>query len=245
MKTWFIADLHLDANEWGVTRTFLAFLSSLPRDTDGLYILGDFFEYWVGDDVLTSDDCPIVLPLQPVFMALRELSERDVPIYLQHGNRDFLLGDTFAQTIGCQLLPEQCVVDLYGTPTLLMHGDQLCTDDSAYQQVRAVIRQPAWQQAFLAQPLAQRITQAQAMRAQSRESMQGKMAAILDVNQAAVDQAMTHAGVDCFIHGHTHRPAIHTWAWQGVTRQRVVLGDWHDGKPSYLCVDSKAINLTF
>ena len=238
MKTWFISDLHLDAQQPGVNRTMLAFFSTIATQADALYILGDFFEYWVGDDQLET--------VMPIIQALRQLNDRGVRLYFQHGNRDFLVGERFAQATGCALLPEQVVVDLYGTPTLLMHGDSLCTDDVEYQQARKLLRHPQWQQQFLSQPLATRLAQAQAMRVQSRESMQGKAYAILDVNPQAVDAALQTAGVTRLIHGHTHRPAVHEW--QDVTGnnlQRIVLGDWHEDQPSYLCVDAQTTKLVY
>ena len=256
MKTWFISDLHLDAQQMGITRTLLAFFSTLDTQTDAIYILGDFFEYWVGDDQLdvtlqaalsTLDvESTEDKPLHAVIRALRELSGRGIRLYFQHGNRDFLVGERFAQATGCTLLPEQVVVDLYGTPTLLMHGDSLCTDDVEYQQARKLLRHPQWQQQFLSQPLATRLAQAQAMREQSRESMQGKDYTILDVNQQAVNTVMQTAGVTRLIHGHTHRPAVHEWQnATGNKLQRIVLGDWHEGHPSYLFADSQAIKLMF
>lgn len=242
MKTWFISDLHLDAQQPRVIRTFLAFAESLAGQADALYILGDFFEYWVGDDTLQADESGFA----PVIQVLSDLHDSGVRLYFQHGNRDFLVGDRFAQMTGCELLPEQHIADLYGTPTLLMHGDSLCTDDTEYQQARRVLRHPQWQQQFLAQPLAERIRQAQAMRSQSRNAMQGKAYEILDVNQQAVQMALQQAGVTRLIHGHTHRPAIHEWQdATGNKLQRVVLGDWHESRPSYLCVDAQNLDLHY
>ncbi len=236
MKTWFISDLHLEAQQPSINRTLLAFFSTIAEQADALYILGDFFEYWVGDDQLET--------VMPIIKALRQLNDRGVRLYFQHGNRDFLVGERFAQATGCTLLPEQIVVDLYGTPTLLMHGDSLCTDDVEYQQARRLLRHPQWQQQFLSQPLAMRLAQAQAMRAQSRESMQGKAYAILDVNPQAVDTVLQTAGVTRLIHGHTHRPAVHEWQdTMGNKLQRIVLGDWHEDQPSYLCIDAQTTRL--
>jgi UDP-2,3-diacylglucosamine hydrolase len=143
------------------------------------------------------------------------------------------------------LLPEQQVIDLYGTPTLLLHGDTLCTDDVEYQQVRKLFRNPQWQQQFLALPLAERIRQAEAMRAQSRQSMQGKAEAILDVNQQAVEAALRASGVLRMIHGHTHRPSVHDFVLDGQAMQRIVLGDWHEAKGSFLRVDADTMTLEF
>jgi UDP-2,3-diacylglucosamine hydrolase len=176
---------------------------------------------------------------------LRQVSDSGVKLYFQHGNRDFLVGEGFAQATGCTLLPEQYLIDLYGTPTLLLHGDTLCTDDVEYQQVRKLFRNSQWQQPFLALPLEERIRQAEAMRAQSRRSMQGKSEAILDVNQQAVEATLRAAGVTRMIHGHTHRPAIHDFMLDGTPAQRIVLGDWHEERGSFLRVDAASMTLEY
>jgi UDP-2,3-diacylglucosamine hydrolase len=240
MTTWFISDLHLDAGHPTMMGLLLDFLRQVQGRADALYILGDLFEYWVGDDALGT---AAAAAFQPVVEGLRQVSDSGVRVYCQHGNRDFLLGEGFAAATGCTLLPEQVVVNLYGTPTLLLHGDTLCSDDVDYQQVRKLFRSPQWQQQFLALPLAERIRQAEAMRGQSRMTMQGKAAAILDVNQQAVAQALQAAGVTRMIHGHTHRPAIHDFMLDALPVQRVVLGDWHEQRGSFLRVDSQGIRL--
>ncbi|WP_028490171.1 UDP-2,3-diacylglucosamine diphosphatase [Thiothrix lacustris] len=233
MTSWFIADLHLDASRPRVTQLLITFLQQVKGQADALYILGDLFEYWVGDDALDSVHAAHFLP---VITRLREVSDSGVALYFMHGNRDFLVGERFAESTGCTLLPEQCLIDLYGTPTLLLHGDTLCTDDVDYQQVRKLFRNPQWQQQFLALSLDERIRQAEAMRMQSRISMQGKAETILDVNQQAVNTALRCMGVSCMIHGHTHRPAVHEFVLDGALMQRVVLGDWHEDKGSFLQV---------
>ncbi len=231
MSSWFIADLHLDASRPGVhAQLLLDLLGQIEGRADALYILGDFFEYWVGDDAL---DTPHAAIFQPVVESLRQVSDSGVKLYFQHGNRDFLVGERFAKATGCTLLPEQHLIDLYGTPTLLLHGDTLCTDDVEYQQVRKLFRNPQWQQQFLALPLEERIRQAEAMRAQSRQSMQGKAEAILDVNQQAVEATLRAAGVSRMIHGHTHRPAVHDFVLDGMSVQRIVLGDWHEAQREF------------
>ncbi|UJS23014.1 UDP-2,3-diacylglucosamine diphosphatase [Thiothrix winogradskyi] len=240
MSSWFIADLHLDSSRPGAMQCLLELLEQIGERADALYILGDLFEYWVGDDALDSPYAAVFLPL---VTRLQQLSERGVKLYFQHGNRDFLVGKQFAEATGCTLLPEQQVIDLYGTPTLLLHGDTLCTDDVEYQQVRKLFRNPQWQQQFLALPLEERIRQAEAMRAQSRMSMQGKPEAILDVNQQAVEATLRAAGVTCMIHGHTHRPAVHDFLLDDLRVQRVVLGDWHETKGSFLRVDADTMTL--
>jgi UDP-2,3-diacylglucosamine hydrolase len=241
MTTWFIADLHLDASRPGITQQLLDFLASVQGRADALYILGDFFEYWVGDDALGTSD---TAAFQPVVEALQRLSASGVPVYFQHGNRDFLVGEGFAKATGCTLLPEHQVIDLYGTPTLLLHGDSLCTDDVEYQQLRRLFRNPQWQQQFLSLPLEERIHQAEAMRAQSRMRMQGKAETILDVNPQAVLATMAAAGVSCLIHGHTHRPAVHDVTIANRPAQRIVLGDWHEDRGSFLSVDAGEVRLT-
>ncbi len=240
MSSWFIADLHLDASRAGVMRQLLALLGQIEGRADALYMLGDFFEYWVGDDALATPHAAI---FQPVVAALRQVSDSGVKLYFQHGNRDFLVGERFAEVTGCTLLPEQHLIDLYGTPTLLLHGDTLCTDDVEYQHVRKLFRNPQWQQQFLALPLAERIRQAEVMRAQSRQSMQGKAEAILDVNQQTVEATLRATGVTCMIHGHTHRPAVHDFLLDDLRSQRVVLGDWHEAKGSFLRVDADTMTL--
>lgn len=242
MSSWFIADLHLDATRPGAIRLLLDLLGQIEGRADALYILGDLFEYWVGDDVLAAPD---TTPFQPVLLGLRQVSDSGVKLYFQHGNRDFLVGEQFAEATGCTLLPEQQVIDLYGTPTLLLHGDTLCTDDVEYQQVRKLFRNPQWQQQFLALPLAERIRQAEAMRAQSRQSMQGKAEVILDVNQQAVEAALRVSSVLRMIHGHTHRPSVHDFVLDGQAMQRIVLGDWHEAKGSFLRVDADTMTLEF
>lgn len=242
MTIWFISDLHLDASRPAITSQLLDFLRQVEGKAEALYILGDFFEYWVGDDAL---DTPHARVFQPVVQALRRVSASGVKLYFQHGNRDFLVGEAFAAATGCSLLPEYHVLDLYGTRTLLLHGDSLCTDDVEYQQVRKLFRNLQWQQQFLALPLDERIRQAEAMRAQSRMSMQGKSEAILDVNQQAVEETLRKVGVSRMIHGHTHRPAVHDFRLDSGVVQRVVLGDWHEDRGSFLRVDAENMTLEF
>lgn len=242
MTTWFISDLHLDARRPALFTLLLDLLQQVSGQADALYILGDFFEYWVGDDAL---DAPQMAAFRPVVQALRQVSDSGVPVYFQHGNRDFLVGDAFAAMTGCELLPEQHRIDLYGEPALLLHGDSLCTDDTAYMQTRQLLRSPSWQQQFLALPLEERIRQAEAMRAQSREAMQSMDEMILDVNQQAVEATLRTADVALMIHGHTHRPATHNFLLDGQPAQRIVLGDWHETRFSYLRAESGNLKLIF
>lgn len=238
MTTWFIADLHLDNRRPESFQCFLQFVEHLKQSqADALYILGDFFEYWLGDDVLEH---PLTQSYQPIIEALASLQSQSIPTYFQHGNRDFLIGERFAQQTGMTLLPEAYIADLYGTPTLLMHGDSLCTDDVEYQKIRPLLRSEAWQQDFLSKSIEERIQMAQAMREQSRESMKDKAEDILDVNQQTVETTMQAHRVTQLIHGHTHRPAIHQFEVAGQYYTRAVLGDWYQ-QGSFLPVTEQGI----
>ena len=193
-------------------------------------MLGDLFNAWPGDD--DSGD-----PFNaPVIDAFRLLSDHGIPLAFQHGNRDFLLGSQFAQLTGGTLLPEEIVVDIEGTPTLLMHGDQLCTDDVGYQQFRAQVRNPQWQQMVLKQPLAMRLALAKEMREGSDVSKAGKSMDIMDVNADAVADAFRRHGVSRMIHGHTHRPMHHTLVVDGRECERIVLPDWRE-TGAYVAID--------
>ncbi|MBC7657885.1 MAG: UDP-2,3-diacylglucosamine diphosphatase [Frankiaceae bacterium] len=225
MAILFISDLHLDPSRPAITMQFLNFLGTQAREAEALYILGDLFEAWIGDD----EDSELA---KAVRAGLRELSDSGVPIYVMRGNRDFLLGPAFAQDTGAQLLPDPCVLNLEGQPTLLMHGDLLCSDDEAYLAFRREVRQPAWRERFLGQSLEARRAFAGQARAASRGHQQGlrdegKLEAITDVNEATVAATLERHGVRRMIHGHTHRPAIHSLQANGHTAQRVVLGDWY------------------
>lgn len=219
MTTLFISDLHLDPSRPAVTRAFLHFLEDKAASADALYILGDLFEAWVGDD----DDAPLATEAQA---ALRALTAQGVPVYVLHGNRDFLLGRQFAETTGCQLLPDPATVSLYGKPVLLMHGDLLCTDDREYMAFRAQCRSEAWQQQVLAQPLAQRRALAGKLREDSREANSNKPEDIMDVNPDAVLGILDQFDMELLIHGHTHRPDVHRLECDGKRLTRAVLGDW-------------------
>jgi UDP-2,3-diacylglucosamine hydrolase len=221
MTTLFISDLHLDDARQQITDLFVRFLESEARDADALYILGDLFESWIGDD----DEAPLATR---VAGALRELRDSGVPIYFMHGNRDFLLGANYAKQCGMTLLDDPTLVELGGERTLLMHGDTLCTDDTEYQQFRTLVRNPAWQAQFLAKPLAERRAFAAQARGESRKQTAMKAAEIMDVNQDAVESAMRTHGVRRLIHGHTHRPATHRFDLDGTSAERIVLGDWYE-----------------
>ncbi|WP_295361940.1 UDP-2,3-diacylglucosamine diphosphatase [Arenimonas sp.] len=235
MSLLLVSDLHLDAARPATTRAFLDLLAGEARDCEGLYILGDLFEAWVGDDDPGE-------PGAGVCAALKALSGGGVPVFLMRGNRDFLYGPRMAERCCATLLPDPCVLELQGVPTLLMHGDLLCTDDAAYQAFRRQVRSPEWQAGFLAQPLAARQAFAAQARAASREHQQGLSETITDVNPAAVAATMSLHGVTRLIHGHTHRPAIHALEVAGRPAQRIVLGDWYD-QGSVLRIDADGLSL--
>jgi UDP-2,3-diacylglucosamine hydrolase len=220
-RTLFISDLHLDPERPAITALFLDYVANQGGRADALYILGDLFEAWIGDD----DDSELN---RAVCSALADCAAAGTPVYVMHGNRDFLLGERFARQARCTLLEDPARIDLYGTPTLLMHGDLLCTDDVEYQAFRVQARSAEWQAELLAKPLAERRAIAIEMRRVSREQTGGKPEAIMDVNADAVIGRMRELGTTRLIHGHTHRPAVHDLAIDGQPAQRLVLGDWYE-----------------
>jgi len=223
-KIWFISDLHLDVCRPKMMATFANFLDDIKPQAEALYILGDLFEYWIGDDVLQQDDHAFL----PIIQKLKQLSNAGVKLYFIAGNRDFLIGKQFAHHTACQILDEAAVIDLYGIPTLIMHGDTLCTDDVDYVKFRVMVRSKQWQSRFLNLSILQRIEQAQALRDASKQQTGQKIEGILDVNQVAVINTMKHYKVLQLIHGHTHRMARHTFNIDGKFAKRFVLGDWYD-----------------
>lgn len=219
MTTLFISDLHLEESRPDITEAFLGFLDGTASGVDQLYILGDFFEAWIGDDERT--------PLQEqIAAALRKLRDSGTDIFLMHGNRDFLIGEDFCKRAGATLLDDPTVIDLHGTPTLLMHGDSLCTADVEYQKFRANMRNPQWQQMILQRPLEDRQQMARQLREISMAKNQGKEEFIMDVTPEEVIKDMEAHGVQHMIHGHTHRPAVHELIANGLPAKRIVLGDW-------------------
>lgn len=236
MTTLFISDLHLAGERPQIVAQFLDLLRGEAREAEALYILGDLFEAWLGDDAVLPE-------LAPVISALRELSDSGVPLFVMVGNRDFLMGEGFAAMTGARLLDDPSVIDLYGTPTLLMHGDTLCTDDVAYQRVRAQVRDPAWIAGALAMSLEERIETARRMRQQSQAHTSATAEAIMDVNAEAVAAAFRQHGVQRMIHGHTHRPALHRLTVDGRAAERIVLGDWYR-HASILRCDAQGCRLT-
>ncbi|MFC4728242.1 UDP-2,3-diacylglucosamine diphosphatase [Coralloluteibacterium thermophilus] len=240
MTTLFVSDLHLEDARPAVTDLFLRFLREEAMRADALYVLGDLFEAWVGDDDPSDAGAAVAA-------GLREVADAGVPVAFQHGNRDFLIGHAYAARAGMRLLPDPAVVDLYGTPTLIGHGDQLCTDDAAYQAFRRQTRDPAWQAGFLAQPLEARLAFARQAREASRAHLAevgaGPGGDVTDVTPATVEATFARYGVVRMIHGHTHRPAVHALDVGGVARTRIVLGDWFD-QGSVLRVDGDAVRLS-
>jgi UDP-2,3-diacylglucosamine hydrolase len=228
MTTFFISDLHLGSGKSEAQLQALEFFSQEASLGESLYILGDLFDYWIGDDAPTVEGLAII-------RALRRLSETGVALYFIPGNRDFLIGQIFAQASGCRILQDPTVIDLYGTPTLLMHGDTLCTDDEAYQRARARLRRPLILRTYLALPKSWRRAIARRLRHQSQIHTQHQPLAIMDVNQTAVETAIRVHKAERIIHGHTHRPAIHYFSVDGYPKQRIVLGDWSRGKSVLTC----------
>ena len=229
MATLLISDLHLHPGAPEITEGFLRWLEERACGSDALYILGDFFEAWIGDDLLDlagADPSGNADLAARIARALKRLAEDGTEIILMHGNRDFLLGERFAREAGATLLEDPSVVQLGGKPVLLMHGDSLCTRDEAYQAFRAQARHPLWQQQVLSMPIDQRVALASQLRAQSGEANSNKAEDIMDVTPEEVVKVMAEHGVTTLIHGHTHRPAVHELEVDGQPAQRIVLGDW-------------------
>ncbi len=220
MSTLFISDLHIDAQRPEIAAQFLEFLHTEAAGAEALYILGDLFESWVGDDAPDTAQ-------GAVLAGLNALTTAGVPCFVMHGNRDFLLSDGFCALSGARLLADPTVLTLYGRRVLVMHGDALCTDDVSYQRLRAAVRDAAWQAQFLALTVGQRRELANAARAGSRAHMATLPEQIADVNAAGVAAVLRDSGVNLLLHGHTHRPAIHQLAVDGRPCERIVLGDWY------------------
>ncbi|MCE0732038.1 UDP-2,3-diacylglucosamine diphosphatase [Halomonas sp. G15] len=247
MATLLISDLHLHPGAPEITEGFLRWLEERACGSDALYILGDFFEAWIGDDLLDlvgADPSGNADLAARIARALRRLADDGTKIFLMHGNRDFLLGERFAREAGATLLEDPSVVELGGKPVLLMHGDSLCTRDEAYQAFRAQARHPLWQQQVLSMPIEQRVALASQLRAQSGEANSNKAEDIMDVTPEEVVKVMAEHGVTTLIHGHTHRPAVHELEVDGQPAQRIVLGDWQPGKGWEVVVDGGAPQLS-
>lgn len=219
--TLFISDLHLDENHPEITACFLRLLAACDASVDALYILGDMFEAWIGDD----DHTPFH---RQIIAALRSVTSKGIPVYFMYGNRDFLIGKEFLRETGCRLLPDEAKINLYGTPVLLMHGDTLCTQDLAYMKARKKARNILWQKLFLILPLSLRKRIANGMRMKSTAYTRTAPAEIMDVTQDEIQRVMRKHGVAFLIHGHTHKPAFHDFVLDQSNAQRIVLGAWHE-----------------
>jgi UDP-2,3-diacylglucosamine hydrolase len=234
--TLFISDLHLCGARPAITGLFLDFLHRRARASDALYILGDLFEYWIGDEAVDQEE------FRPIVLGLRELTTGGTPVFVMHGNRDLLMAHDFERATGVRLLKDPIRIDLYGTPTLLMHGDSLCTDDTEYMIFRAKVRSTAFQKEFLGKSVAERDQIIRGYREISKSSTAAKKPEIMDVNQQAVESVMRENRVQRLIHGHTHRPKEHLFNLDGRPARRMVLGDWYE-QGSVLRVDAQGWQL--
>ncbi|MFQ5469460.1 MAG: UDP-2,3-diacylglucosamine diphosphatase [Gammaproteobacteria bacterium] len=220
MRALFVSDIHLDPNETAIAEVFLKFLAARTGDADALYILGDLFEAWLGDDAITPFE-------QEIIDALSVCSQSGTKLYFMHGNRDFLIRDHFSKLSHCTIINDPTLLNLNGIPTLLMHGDTLCSDDVEYQAFRDKLRQPGFMQELLALPVARRTEIAQQYRTISKEETGKKTDVIMDVNDETVKAMMNRFGAIRLIHGHTHRPGSHHVKLNACYGQRLVLGAWH------------------
>lgn len=230
-----ISDLHLDPELPAGIARFERFCAEVAADADELWVLGDLFELWVGDD---ADDAAAA----SVRREFARLTDRGTRCLLMHGNRDFLLGEELARACGAELVPDPTVIELAGAPAVLAHGDALCTDDAAYQALRRQLRSDAFRSEMLAKPLAERRAIGEDARRRSREANENKAEHIMDVNAEAVDALLDAHGADLLVHGHTHRPAAHNWTRNGRDRRRLVLGAWEDGCV-YALADAAGVEL--
>ncbi len=221
MATLFISDLHLEPGRPEIGEQFLAFLTGPAREANALYILGDLFEAWIGDD----DPNPYYGQMKS---AIRELTDSGVPVFFMHGNRDFMIGKQFAAETGVRLLDDPHSIELHGENVLLSHGDAMCTDDVEYQTVRAMTRNPDWQAMMLSKSIEERVAFAVQAREQSLARGESMTEEIADVNQEAVEQTLRDSGADILLHGHTHRPAVHPFHVDDRPVHRIVLGDWYE-----------------
>lgn len=229
-RTILLSDIHMSADRPDISARMMDFLQNETNDAEQLFFLGDLFDYWVGDDLALNGMDPVA---ESLATSLRKLSDHGVKIFFMPGNRDFLLGEAFAQHCGMQLLKDPTTINLYGRKLLLAHGDAWCTDDHEYQTFRHMVRNTEWQQSFIAQPIEERLAQAAQARAASQTHTSNSSMEIMDVNQSQIDQAFLQHQVNLIIHGHTHRPADHHYANGNI---RMVLGDWYE-QSSWLSID--------
>ena len=234
----FLSDLHLSPGAPGATRIFLDYLADGARSAGQVYILGDLFEAWAGDDSIDDPEEPFN---KNIVDGLRTLTGNGTALSIQHGNRDFLLGERFAERTGARILPDPYVLSLPGWQFVLSHGDALCTDDAEYQEFRRQIRAPGWRNNFLSKPLGERKTMVAAMRRQSEASKRGKTLQLMDLNIAATEDFLRNSGYATLIHGHTHRPARHDHIIDGIHVERWVLSDWNEDRGEYLAWDGQQL----
>lgn len=228
MSTLFISDLHLSGERENITELFINFLDQRASTADALYILGDLFEVWPGDDMIQPD-------YEQSISKMKQLSDKGVPLYIMQGNRDFLMAEQFAAVSGATLIEDPTIINLYGTETLLMHGDTLCTDDVDYQKFRTMVRDPRWKAEFFAKPNKERLAMTSKYRKISKTETARKKKEIMDVNQQTVEQLMLKENIQQLIHGHTHRPAIHNFTANEINMKRIVLGDWFEQGSVLVC----------
>ena len=228
MSTLFISDLHLSGERENITELFIQFLDQRASHADALYILGDLFEVWPGDDMIQPD-------YEECISKMKALADNGLPLFIMQGNRDFLMAEKFSEVSGASLIEDPAVIDLYGTPTLLMHGDTLCTDDVDYQKFRTMVRNPRWKEDFFAKPNEERLAMTSKYRKVSKEETSKKSMDIMDVNQNTVEQVMLEKNIRQLIHGHTHRPAIHDFTVDNKNMKRIVLGDWFEQGSVLVC----------
>ena len=220
MSTLFVSDLHLEAERPDIGNQFIEFLKTDAMEADDLYILGDLFEAWVGDDDPNSHYANIK-------RAIRKVVDKGIPVYFMHGNRDFMIGRQFANETGVEILKDPYPITMYGQKAVLSHGDEMCTDDVQYQRIRVMTRNPDWQASMLAKPLKERLLIAEEARRQSLEQTLNLSMQIMDVSQEAVEKVIRKYGADVLVHGHTHRPDVHTIDLGNRKAKRIVLGDWY------------------
>jgi len=237
MPSYFLSDLHLTPERPAVAGAFMSFLANQAPHAERVYVLGDLFEYWIGDDAAS------LVGAEPILAAMRTLADK-VDCCFIAGNRDFLVGQQFEQASGFSILPDESVIDLYGTPTLLLHGDSLCIDDIAHQQFREeIVTNLPRREAFLSLPIPERIEQAKQARMQSDEHKSGISMEIMDVTESAVLKAFEDHSVTQMIHGHTHRQNVHHYQTNAGTCERYVLGDWHNSASILTADDSGSLKI--
>ena len=235
MSTLFISDLHLSGERASITELFIKFLDQRASNADALYILGDLFEVWPGDDMIQPD-------YEQSISKMKQLTDNGLPLFVMQGNRDFLMAEKFAEVSGATLIEDPTVIELYGTSTLLMHGDTLCTDDVDYQKFRAMVRDPRWKEEFFTKPNEERLAMTTKYRKMSKDETAKKSMDVMDVNQLTVEQVMLDKNIHQLIHGHTHRPAIHDFTVDNKDMKRIVLGDWFK-QGSVLVCDERGCQL--